>query len=79
MMQSTNLRDRDDPASSGRLHSTRLRAVFLQCQMCAAAMVIIKEHFEMLAQAALVEYYHVIEALAANGADHSFDIRTLPW
>jgi hypothetical protein len=34
---------------------------------------------EMPAQTALVEYDHVIEALAANGADHSFDIRTLPW
>ena len=33
----------------------------------------------MLAEAALVEYDHVIEALAANGADHSFDICTLPW
>src|SRR5688572_2732956 len=79
MMQSTDLRDRDDPASIGWLHTAGLRAVFLQCQMCPAAMVIIKEHFEMPAQTALVEHDHVIEALAANGANHSFHIRTLPW
>ena len=69
MMQSTNLRDSNDPASIGRLHAAGLRAVLLQCQMGPAAMVIIEEHFEMLAQAALVEYDHVIEALAANGTD----------
>ena len=79
MMQSTDLRDRDDSASIGRLHTARLRAVFLQCQMRPAAMVIIKEHLEMPAQTALVEYDYVIEALAANGADYSFNIRTLPW
>ena len=77
-MQSTDLRNRNDPASIGPLHTARLRAVLLQCQMCPAAMVIIKEHFEIPAQTALVEYDHVIEALA-NGADHSFDIRTLRW
>ena len=33
----------------------------------------------MPVQTALVEYDYVIEALAANGADHSFDVRTLPW
>ena len=79
MMQSTDLRDRDDPTSIGRLHTPWLRAVFLQCQMCPAAMVIIKEHSDMPTQTALVEYHHVIEAPAANGADHSFDIPTLPW
>ena len=79
MMQSTDLRNCDDPASSGRLHAARLRAVFLQCQMGPAAMVIINEQFEMPVQTALVEYDHMIEALAANGADKPFDISTLPW
>ena len=78
MMQSTDLRDRDDPAGIGWLHTAGLRAVFLQCQMCPAAMVIIKEHLEMPAQTVLVEYDHVIEALAANTADPSFCNSVLP-
>ena len=79
MMQSTDLRDCDDSASICCLDWPRLRTVLGQCQMCPAAMVVIKEHFEMPTQTALVEYDHVIEALAANGADHAFDICTLPW
>jgi len=47
--------------------------------MCPAAMVIIKEHLEMPAQTVLVEYDHVIEALAANGANQPFHIGSLPW
>jgi len=73
-MQSTDLRDCDAPASIDWLHTARLRAVFLQCQMCPAAMVIIKEHFEIPAQTALVEYDYVIEAPPSSGTDHSFDI-----
>ena len=42
-------------------------------------MVVVREALEMSVQAALAEYNHVIEAFAANGADHSFDIRALPW
>ena len=41
-------------------------------------MVIINEAFEVWVQAALVEYEHVIQALAADGSDHPFDISTLP-
>jgi hypothetical protein len=47
MMQSTDLRVCDDSASIRRLHTARFRAVLLQCQMCPAAMVPIKEHFEL--------------------------------
>ena len=32
----------------------------------------------MTAQISLVQHDHVIEALAANGADNPFNIRTLP-
>ena len=79
MVQPANLRNGDDPSSTWRLNRSRLRAVFLQCQMGPAAMVIINEQFEMPVQTALVEYDHMIEAFAAKRADHSFDIRTLPW
>ena len=78
MMQSTNLRDRDDPAGIGRLHTAGLRAVLLQCQMCPAAMVIIKEHFEIPAQTALVEYDYVIEALVRISSCSAARLRNNP-
>jgi len=47
MMQPTNFRNRDDPSSVWGLDRSRLRTVFLQRQMCAAAMVIVRETFEV--------------------------------
>lgn len=79
MVQSANLRDSDDSPGLRRLDRSWLRAVFLQCQVCPAALVIIKEAPEVLVQTSFVEHDHVIEALAADRADHPFDIRTLPW
>src|SRR5829696_7171180 len=40
MMQPTNFRNRNDPSSVWRLDRSGFRAVFLQRQVCAAAMVI---------------------------------------
>src|SRR5262245_21189176 len=47
MMQSTHLRNGDDPSSVWCLDRSRLRAVFLQCQVCAAAMIIFREAFQV--------------------------------
>jgi len=41
-------------------------------------MIVVDEVLKVSVQTALVEYDHVIQALAANGADHPFDIGTLP-
>ena len=47
MMQPTNFRNRNDPSSVWRLDRSGFRAVFLQRQVCAAAMVIVGEAFEV--------------------------------
>jgi hypothetical protein len=79
MMETPNLRDRDNPASFGRLHRARLRTVLLERQMRAGPVVVIAKRAQVMAQAALVHYDHVIQTLAANGAYQAFDIRALPW
>jgi hypothetical protein len=79
MVESTDLRDGDDPASVGRLHRTSFRAVFPPVPVCAAAMVIVNESPEVPVKTALSKYDDVIHTLAANGADDSFDIRTVRW
>ena len=78
MMQSADLRDCDDPASIGRLHTARLRTVLPQCQICLAAMAIIKEHFEMPVQTPLVEYDYVIEALVRISSCSAARLRNNP-
>jgi hypothetical protein len=42
------------------------------------APVIVVEVLKMSIQAALAENHHVIQALPAHGADHPFDLGTLP-
>ena len=74
MMQPTDLRNGDDPSSVWRLDRSGFRTVFVQRQMCAAPMIIFEEPFEVLVQAAFVNYDHVIQALAANRADDSFHV-----
>ena len=37
-------------------------------------MIVVEEVLKVSVQTALVEYDHVIQALAAEGADHPFDI-----
>lgn len=46
-MQPTHLRNGDDVSSVRRLDRSGLRAVFLQRQMGAAAMLIVHEAFEV--------------------------------
>ncbi len=41
-------------------------------------MIVVDEVLKVSVQTALVEYDHVIQALASNGAYHPFDIGTLP-
>src|ERR1035437_5730102 len=47
--------------------------------MRPAPMVVGDEVLKVSIQTALAEYDHVIQALAANGPDHAFDIGVLPW
>ena len=51
---------------------------FANAKMRPAPVIVVDEVLKMSIQAALAENDHVIQALAANGADHPFDIGTLP-
>ncbi len=44
----------------------------------ARAMIVVQEGLQIARQAGLMENNHVVQALAANGADHPFDVRPLP-
>src|SRR5271170_4291352 len=74
MMEPTHLRNRDDRSRSWPLDRSGLRTVFLQSQVRSASMIVVDEVLKVSVQTALVEYDHVIQALASNGADHPFDV-----
>jgi hypothetical protein len=71
MMEPTQLWNRDDQSTIWQLDWSGLRAVVLHCQMRAASMIVIDEVLKVSVQTAIVEYDHVIQALAANGAPES--------
>jgi hypothetical protein len=56
MVQATNLLDRNNRAHFKRLHSARLRAIFVQGQVSSASMIVIRISLQMALQAALVEH-----------------------
>ena len=78
MMESADLRNRNDPPGFGRLDGPRLRRVLLQSQVCAGLMIVIEEISKVPVKTSFVEYNDVVQALAANGSDDPFDILTLP-
>ena len=77
-MKAAQHRYRDDPARLRRLDPPGLRSIFFQCQMYAAPMIIFQECLEMPVQTSLVEDDQVIQALAANGTDHTLHVSALP-
>src|ERR1700756_1122599 len=78
MMESADLRNRNDTPSFGRLDRPRLRCVLLQCQVCPDLMIVIEEISKVPVKASFVEYDDVVQALAANGSDDPFDVSALP-
>jgi hypothetical protein len=78
MMESADLRNRNDPPGFGRLDGPSLRRVLLQSQVCPGLMIVIEEISKVPVKTSFVEYNDVVQALAANGSDDPFDIRTLP-
>ena len=78
VMQPAQHRYRYDPATLRRLDRSRLRSIFLQCQVNAVLMVIFRECLEVPVQTSLVEHDQLIQALAADCADDPLDVSTLP-
>ena len=78
MMQSADLRNRNDSSGFGKLDRPRVRRVLLQSQVCSGSVIVVQELSKMSVKTSFMEYDDVVQALAANGSDDPFDIRTLP-
>src|SRR3954466_13031663 len=76
MVQSAE--DRQRKNASDRVDRPRERGVFAQREMCPGAVVILLVRAQHMAQMPLANYEHMIEALASDGADQSFNVAILP-
>jgi len=78
MVQAAQLSPLDDASLDWQLRSAWFWSVFGQRQMGAPLMIIIRISGKVMVQRPLAENDHVIQALAADGADEPFDVRPLP-
>ena len=75
MMQPADVWNRDHLATIRWLHLACNRRVVVQRQVRAGVMIIVEVIGEDPLQVALVEHDEVVEALAADRADDSLDVR----
>ena len=78
MMQTTDLRERDDLASTEWVFRTALWTILVERKMRSRFVVILKIGRQHAAQVALTGDDDVIEALAAHRANDALDISVLP-
>jgi hypothetical protein len=71
-MQAAQTRKDDDLAELGRLYGAVVRRVLAQGQVHSVLVVPVAELAEQALGVPLVQHDHVIEALAAKGADQPF-------
>jgi hypothetical protein len=79
MMQPTHFWDFPDQSSLGTLDRPRHRAIHSQRPMGAPVMIILEVPGQEPSQMSLMQDDHVIQTLAADIPNHSFDIGVLPW
>src|ERR1019366_1703890 len=78
MMQTTDLRERNNLACRGRLYASRLRTILGEREMRPRPMIILNVRRQDAAQMTLIENYDVIETLAPDRANDPLDISVLP-
>jgi len=78
MVQSACLREFDHSALFWSLHWSRNRAVLRQRPMWTRVVIVFEVVLENVLKVAFADDDEVIEALAADGPDESFDVRILP-
>lgn len=69
MMESAQLRNRDDPSPRWRMDRFGLRAVIPQSQMSSAPMVVVDEAVQVSVQTALIESDHVMVGTVMKATD----------
>ena len=77
VMQATDLR-RDEDLAGSDTRRPAVRGVFAQAEMRAAPMVVGEIRAKHAAEMPVVEDDHVVQTLAANGADHALHVGILP-
>ena len=78
MMQTTDVRKGDDPAVARWLNMPWIRALFVQRQMGACPMIICKVRRKKSFELTFIEHDDMVEALASDRADDTFDVGRLP-
>jgi len=78
MMEAAEFRDRNHAPRVRRLDRARFRRVLLQSQVRPALMIVVHETLQVTVQAPFAEHDHVVQALAADGADDPFHISSVP-
>src|SRR5712671_3028459 len=78
MMQTTDLRERDDLAGTEWLYRAALRTILVEREMRSRFVVIVKVGRQHTAQVTLTEDDDVIETLAAHRANDALDVGVLP-
>src|ERR1022692_4314468 len=78
MVQSTNLRNFDDPSRLDWLNWTTDGRIFAQRQMSPRSLVVFEVRFQDSAQTGFIQDDHMIQALATDRADQPLDVGVLP-
>src|SRR3984893_4140965 len=78
VVESRQVRDSDHATECWRVKPPSLWRVLGQREMRAAAVVVDEIGLDGPAEARLVEYEDVVQALAPNGPDQPFDVRPFP-
>jgi len=66
-------------ALRGWLDGARLGSILLEREMRARAVVVADVAVQTATEVSLIQDDHMVEELAADGADHAFDQGILPW
>jgi hypothetical protein len=67
----------DDPALVEVLHESRLRSVLVEGEVRSGTVVVDEVVAQQATQMGFVQHHRVVEALAAESADETFDVRIL--
>ena len=78
VVESADLRQRNDLTMRWRLDSTRFRRVFVESQVRARAVIVADVIAETTPQVSLVEDDDVVEEFASDGTDHALGEGILP-
>ncbi len=78
MVESADLGQGNDASLRGWLDGARLGSILLEREMRARAVVVAEVAVQTTTEVSLIQHDHMVEELAADGADHAFDEGILP-